>query len=818
MDVHLSDDRVVSREAPSSVKDRRAWAAPEVTPLPKLTELTLLSPIGGGGGIGGSTVFGLLLAAGLLFGISACSDQVLDRPSAGSIPVPAAAEQLTCRADVSAGTLECGAATGASRSPGVEMFGEQGVKVGLRSSNNSWNGTSHVFTTDVSVQNEAALAMGTADGVTKDSGGIKVFFLAQPAGDVGNVSVLNPTGTATFTASNQPYFKYDTLLTSQQVSNSQTWQFQLDPSTTSFTFQVLVSAELPNTGAILHWAEEPGVNPTNWEGISGWGTDGLAVFGQYGEVYVRDNGVWQARNDPNGSGEVGPVVAAGPNDLTTMMNDFTTRHWDGISWRDISSLSGGPGSGGLVSFVGGSGKTGACAFGFYQRCFNGSVWTNIAVTGTPHVAASTVIAGNIVALTNTGVVWSRDSSSGVWTQIGGGGSGQTQGPGIIFASDASNIWTLSIVNNSDPVIRYWNGSTWATQADPSGQDNNTGVPLGGVGFSSTDAYIVRADNVGHGHIWHWDGSNWTDVHTAAYNYTGIWARGTDDIYVSEDGGRVEQDSGGSWRSVLVNRAPTVAAWEGSSTNAYLATNASDILHYDGSSWQLSASTSGAIGAIWGSGPSDVWATPSATYLLHSTGSSWTASSTGSSDAFFGVGGSGSHDIWAVGQFGQVYHNDGSSWTASVNVGALISTELYAVWAANANFAVAVGQSGQILKWLGSSWAKDTVIGAASFRSVWGSGPSDVWAVGDGGEAVHYDGTSWTTVSSGTGQNLLGVWVASPSEAYAVGPSKTLLMYNGVSWSPVAFQSANTGSSFNAISGIAGGEVLIAGTRILRGTR
>ena len=33
------------------------WAPPAIIDLPKLTALTLASPIGGGGGTGGSTVF-----------------------------------------------------------------------------------------------------------------------------------------------------------------------------------------------------------------------------------------------------------------------------------------------------------------------------------------------------------------------------------------------------------------------------------------------------------------------------------------------------------------------------------------------------------------------------------------------------------------------------------------------------------------------------------------------------------------------------------------------------------------------------------------
>ena len=41
---------------PNDQPERRPWAAPELTELPKLTDLTLISGIPGGGGPGG-TVF-----------------------------------------------------------------------------------------------------------------------------------------------------------------------------------------------------------------------------------------------------------------------------------------------------------------------------------------------------------------------------------------------------------------------------------------------------------------------------------------------------------------------------------------------------------------------------------------------------------------------------------------------------------------------------------------------------------------------------------------------------------------------------------------
>ncbi|MGC1177061.1 MAG: hypothetical protein WA843_03225, partial [Candidatus Saccharimonadales bacterium] len=548
------------------------------------------------------------------------------------------------------------------------------------------------------------------------------------------------------------------------------------------------------------------------------------VFGQFGEVYVRDSGVWRARNDPNGSGESGPVVAAGPNDITTFINGTSSvRHWDGISWRAIEGLANSPSQSlsFLVNEVGGTGGAGgAFSLGFRIGRFDGRAWiTDTLPTSVSSVQASTTFGTDIVILSNQGHVWRQDFGTGIWTEIGTGGSGQTNGPNAVFGTGNNNLWALSNFNGGgDPVIAYWDGSSWTDQAVPSGQDNNTGHPEGGVAFSSSDAYIVRTDNNGHGHVWHWDGANWTDVRTASYNYSGIWARGTDDFYLAENGGRVEHDSAGVWTTVLDNTPSTTAVWAESSTSAYMATNTAEILHYDGSTWNFAVSTAGNYTSIWESGPNDIWVARSDNDLIHKDASSWTVVGPGGAGPYYGVGGSGSHDVWTVGGSGEVYHNDGTNWSASVNPNTLTPNDLHAVWAANANFAVAVGENGTILKWLGSSWALETSPTSAALRSVWGSGPSDVWAVGDFGVIVHYDGSSWSTDTSGTGQNLLGVWAASPSEVYAVGANKTLLMYNGVSWSPVAFQSANTGSSFNAISGRAGGQVLIAGTRILRGTR
>jgi len=52
----VEPSRPTDVKAPAGSGSRRPWQAPELTELPKLTDLTLISGIPGGGGSGG-TVF-----------------------------------------------------------------------------------------------------------------------------------------------------------------------------------------------------------------------------------------------------------------------------------------------------------------------------------------------------------------------------------------------------------------------------------------------------------------------------------------------------------------------------------------------------------------------------------------------------------------------------------------------------------------------------------------------------------------------------------------------------------------------------------------
>ena len=98
--------------------------------------------------------------------------------------------------------------------------------------------------------------MATPDGTTATGNGVRVFFYTLPNN---GVTVANPDGTGTFTASNQPYYQYsgaalgaDGILASSEVSSSKNWQFNLNGAS-SFTFQVYVTTQLPDEGGVLLW-------------------------------------------------------------------------------------------------------------------------------------------------------------------------------------------------------------------------------------------------------------------------------------------------------------------------------------------------------------------------------------------------------------------------------------------------------------------------------------------------------------------------------------------------------------------------------------
>ncbi|HKP76211.1 MAG TPA: Ig-like domain-containing protein [Longimicrobiaceae bacterium] len=234
-----------------------------------------------------------MLAAALL-SATACADRNPAAPPDDPRQPPPAAALVACTADVRTGTVQC-AAQGASTPSGMSavILGGQGTNVRLRSSGTHYDGTS-VFRTDVSVENLTAQALGTVDGVTPSTNGVRVFFESGPnvTGGTGTVSVANADGQAAFTRAEQPYFRYAGILAPGSTTPAREWRFTVPSTVTSFSFSLYVAADVRVEGG---WIELSPVGPSLVEGD----TQRLApvVRGVTGRVLPGEAVTWES-SDP----------------------------------------------------------------------------------------------------------------------------------------------------------------------------------------------------------------------------------------------------------------------------------------------------------------------------------------------------------------------------------------------------------------------------------------------------------------------------------------------------------------------------------------
>ena len=190
----------------------------------------------------------------LLFALAACSEAggpVVPEPAAG--PGPVELQRLECTGSTATATVTCApAGAGAGGASSAIVVGGQGTYVQLTSSNVSYDAGTELLSFDVTVGNLIPQTMGTADGTTPTAEGVRVFFASGPSvvGGGGSADVANEDGTATFTASGQPYFQYsgaqlgaDGLLSQNETSSAKQWQLSIPPDV-SFTFTLFVSADV----------------------------------------------------------------------------------------------------------------------------------------------------------------------------------------------------------------------------------------------------------------------------------------------------------------------------------------------------------------------------------------------------------------------------------------------------------------------------------------------------------------------------------------------------------------------------------------------
>lgn len=173
--------------------------------------------------------------------LAACADR---SPSATTPPIPApeSTQRVECVASPAARTVSCGRTEEGARR---NLYGGQGQFVQIASNDVFYDSGTGQFTFDLTVQNLLPYPIGTRDGTTVDSGGVKVFVNSGPTttGGSGSVTVPSPDGVGTFTAAGQPFYKYPQRLAPNQVSASRTWAFQVEAGVATFSFTLLVEAQ-----------------------------------------------------------------------------------------------------------------------------------------------------------------------------------------------------------------------------------------------------------------------------------------------------------------------------------------------------------------------------------------------------------------------------------------------------------------------------------------------------------------------------------------------------------------------------------------------
>jgi hypothetical protein len=185
--------------------------------------------------------------------LAACSDNggpLLRSASDTPVrPAASAAAYLRCTADVRAGTVSCretlpgGGLGGALGAHYIYVDGAPHVLLPT----NDYVATSTDVEFDLRVVNFVPQPIGTDDGVTLHSRGVRVFFFINPyvTDGTGSVSIIEPTATGSFTGSNQKYHQFDEIIQSQDTSVAEKhFRFGLTGTVNSFDFMLAISTNM----------------------------------------------------------------------------------------------------------------------------------------------------------------------------------------------------------------------------------------------------------------------------------------------------------------------------------------------------------------------------------------------------------------------------------------------------------------------------------------------------------------------------------------------------------------------------------------------
>jgi len=273
---------------------------------------------------------------------------------------------------------------------------------------------------------------------------------------------------------------------------------------------------------------------------------------------------------------------------------------------------------------------------------------------------------------------------------------------------------------------------------------------------------------------------WTDETTGTTALESVWGSGGAVFAVGDNGTILRSTGNGTWTAQTSGTSNTLnGVWASPAGFLYAAGNAGVLLYSNGAgTWQLqTTNTTQNLYSVWGTSDSNVYVGGSS-IVLHSPPagqSQWVAQNiNGISDDWLGLWGTadGANIYGANDGAGAVFYSTGNgSWTFQATGGSSTSSS---VTGFGTTIYLAVTPVGTVYTaTVGGSWSP---LNAMVSKQLWGLfavAAGDLWAVGDGGTITHLSGGTWTTQTTHSTANLRAVW-SDGTEVYAVGAAGTIL--------------------------------------------
>jgi hypothetical protein len=301
--------------------------------------------------------------------------------------------------------------------------------------------------------------------------------------------------------------------------------------------------------------------------------------------------------------------------------------------------------------------------------------------------------------------------------------------------------------------------------------------------SPTNVYVVGHNDQNRGLMWHYDGTNWTDVKlstTQGGNIQGpidlsaIYGFGADNIFAVG-------------KRIYDNPTPPPNFLDSSL-----------IIHFDGRQWKEQRVQRGRVlKTIWGSSPSNLWTGGWTKYLYRYDGTIWKRDSlpiTVQTDGFFQVDafeGNASGEVFAIGNthynslaktIFYFFWRQKETWmlvdSFVVQPGLFQRKWGYAdLWTSPSGKLYSCG--GGVHEWNGASWAR--LFDHPNFLSrITGTSDDNIFVVGHLGTVLHFNGQDWYQYEQFADPNnvLSSVWTDG-KEVIIVGetasfPQKTII--------------------------------------------